>query len=59
MSFSSIMTAFEIRSQGDGVYEVIVRRGRRRPLRISGFRSAAAAQEWVDIRSGRWALACA
>jgi hypothetical protein len=50
------MTAFEIRSQGDGAYEVIIRRGRRRPLRISGFRSAAAAQEWVDIRSGRLML---
>jgi hypothetical protein len=50
------MTEFEIRSQGDGAYEVVIRRGRRRPLRISGFRSVAAAQEWVDIRSGRFTL---
>ncbi len=50
------MTAFEVRNQGDGAFEVVIRRGRRRPLRISGFRSAAAAQEWVEIRSGRWAM---
>ena len=56
MSLSSIMTAFEVRNQGDGAFEVVIRRGRRRPLRISGFRSAAAAQEWVEIRSGRWAM---
>ena len=56
MSLSSVMTEFEIRSQGDGAYEVVIRRGRRRPLRISGFRSVAAAQEWVDIRSGRFTL---
>jgi hypothetical protein len=53
MSTQAINTAFEVRSQGDGAFEVIIRRGRRRPLRITGFRSAAAAQEWVDIRSGR------
>ena len=52
---TAISAAFEVKSLGDGVYEVIIRRGRRRPLRISGFRSAAAAQEWVDIRSGRCA----
>jgi hypothetical protein len=55
MSFPAVMTAFEVRSQGDGAYEVIIRRARRRPLRISGFRSAEAAQEWIDIRSGRLA----
>ena len=56
MSPQVINTAFEVRSQGDGAFEVVIRRGRRRPLRITGFRSAAAAQEWVDIRSGRFPL---
>jgi hypothetical protein len=53
MGRTTLTTAFEVKSQGDGAFEVIIRRGRRRPLRICGFRSAAAAQEWIDIRSGR------
>jgi hypothetical protein len=53
MTFPAVMTAFEVRSQGDGAYEVVIRRGRRKPLRISGFRTAEEAQEWIDIRSGR------
>jgi len=57
MTFQPTMTAFEVRSQGDGAYEVVIRRGRRRPLRIAGFRSAAEAREWVEIRSGRATLA--
>jgi hypothetical protein len=53
---SPYLTEFEVRSQGDGAYEVVVRRGRRRPLRLSGFRSAAAAHEWVAIRCGRFTV---
>ncbi len=50
---SPYQTEFEVRTQGDGAYEVVVRRGRRRQLRLTGFRSADAANEWILIRSGR------
>jgi hypothetical protein len=54
---SPYVSEFEVRSQDGGGFEVIVRHGRRRPLRLTGFRTARDAQEWIDIRCGRVVVA--
>jgi hypothetical protein len=53
MSQASGISEFEVRSQTDGAFEVVIRRVRRRIQRISGFRSAADAHEWISIRTGQ------